>query len=326
MKNLKKLLTLSVMATMLVGAMAGCGSDAPAPTTSGEEGTYNIGISQYMAHPSLDAAAEGFIDGLAEAGYVEGENITIDFQNAQGDLSNSQTIAQKFVTDDCDLVLAVATTTAQSLANLTKEMPILVTAVTDPADAKLVASNEAPGGNVTGTSDLTPIKQQIELLAELAPEAKNIAMLYSSSEPNSLFQIEIAHGVCDDLGLTYVDATVSSSNEIQQVVQSLVGKVDAIYIPTDNTIASAMANVAMVAIPAKLPVVTGAPAMAEDGGLASIGVDYYALGELTATQAVAILEGESVPADMPIQYIEDPEVYINEDYASQIGLTLPEGL
>lgn len=323
MKTLKKLLTLSLMTTMLLGAVAGCSSDST--TSTSEEGVYKIGISQYMAHASLDEAANGFIDGLAEAGYVDGENITIDFQNAQGDLSNSQTIAQKLVNDQSDLILAIATTTAQSVANLTQDIPILITAVTDPEDAKLVESNEAPGGNVTGTSDLTPIKQQIELLTELAPEATNIAMLYSSSEPNSLFQIEIAHGVCDDLGITYVDATVSSTNEIQQVVQSLVGKVDAIYIPTDNTIASAMANVAMVTIPAGLPVVTGAPAMAEDGALASIGVDYYELGKLTATQAVAILEGESVPADMPILYIEDPEVYINYDYADQIGLTIPEG-
>ena len=194
---------------------------------SGEK-VYKIGVVQLVEHAALDASYKGFVDGLAEAGLVDGQNIKIDYQNAQGEQANCVTIAQKLVNDRSDLILAIATPAAQAVANLTRNIPILVTAVTDPASAQLVKSNEMPGTNVSGTSDLTPVEAQIKLAKQMVPNLKTIGFLYCSSEQNSKFQIDIAKKVCDELGIAYVDATVSNSNEIQQVTQSLVGKVDAI--------------------------------------------------------------------------------------------------
>ena len=228
------------------------------------------------------------------------------------------------VNDRSDLILAIATPAAQAVANLTRNIPILVTAVTDPASAKLVKSNELPGTNVSGTSDLTPVEAQIKLAKQLVPDMQTIGFLYCSSEQNSKFQIDIAKKVCDELGIKYVDATVSNSNEIQQVTQSLVGKVDAIYAPTDNMIAAGMATVALVAVPAKLPVFCGEQGMTELGGLATYGINYYELGKQTAKQAVAILKDGKNPADMPIEYLANGDLYINMDNAKAIGVAIPE--
>ncbi len=290
---------------------------------SKEDGKLKIGILQLVEHAALDAAYEGFIDGLATAGYVDGENISIDYQNAQGEQANCQTIAQKFVNDRVDLILAIATPAAQAVANLTQDIPVLVTAVTDPADAKLVKSNEVPGGNVSGTSDLTPVAAQIDLLVKLVPNVKKVGLLYSSNEQNSIFQMDIAKAVCAELGLETMDATVSNSNELQQVVQSLVGKVDAIYTPTDNMVAAGMATVGMVATDAKLPVICGEGGMVDQGGLATIGIDYFKLGQQTGAQAVRILKDGANPAEMPIEYLANGELQINKDTAAAIGITIP---
>lgn len=285
-----------------------------------------IGILQLVEHDALDASYRGFVDGLAEAGFEDGKNIKIDYQNAQGEQANCQTIAQKLINDKDDLILAIATPAAQAVANLTKDIPVLVTAVTDPASAKLVKSNEVPGTNVSGTSDLTPVEAQINLIKKLVPDVKKIGFLYCSSEQNSYFQIDIAKKVCDELGIEYVDATVSNTNEVQQVTQNLVGKVDAIYAPTDNMIASSMATVAMVTIPAKLPVICGEEGMTRAGGLATYGINYYELGKQTAKQAVKILNGEAEPATMPIEYLETCSLTVNEDMAQKLGITIPDNL
>lgn len=287
---------------------------------------YKIGVVQLVEHAALDASYQGFVDGLAEAGLVDGQNIKIDYQNAQGEQANCVTIAQKLVNDRSDLILAIATPAAQAVANLTRNIPILVTAVTDPASAQLVKSNERPGTNVTGTSDLTPVEAQIKLARQLIPNLQTIGFLYCSSEQNSKFQIDIAKKVCDQLGIQYVEATVSNSNEIQQVTQSLVGKVDAIYAPTDNMIAAGMATVNLVAKPAKLPVFCGEQGMTELGGLATYGINYYELGKQTAKQAVAILKEGKKPADMPIEYLANGDLYVNMDNAQALGITIPEDL
>jgi len=194
----------------------------------------------------------------------------------------------------------------------------LVTAVTDPAYSKLVASNEATGGNVTGTSDLTPVKKQMELLTKLIPEAKKVALLYSSSEINSKVQVDMAKEAAKEFGLETVDASVSNSNEIQQVVQSLVGKVD--------LIAAGMQTVSLVAEPAGIPIICGESGMVEKGGLATYGINYYNLGKLTAAQAVKILEGNAKTADMPIEYLADSElsVVINKEVADKLGIAIPD--
>lgn len=292
-------------------------------SASGEK-VYKIGVVQLVEHSALDASYQGFVDGLAEAGLVDGQNIKIDYQNAQGEQANCVTIAQKLVNDRSDLILAIATPAAQAVANLTRNVPILVTAVTDPASAQLVKSNELPGTNVSGTSDLTPVEAQIKLAKQMVPNLQTIGLLYCSSEQNSKFQIDIAKKVCDELGINYVEATVSNSNEIQQVTQSLVGKVEAIYSPTDNMIAAGMATVALVTNPAKIPVFCGEQGMTEMGGLATYGINYYELGKQTAKQAVAILKEGKNPADMPIEYLANGDLYVNMDTAQAIGITIPE--
>ena len=228
--------------------------------------------------------------------------------------------------ENCDLILAIATNVAQSCANATKDIPILVTAVTDPADAGVVESNEVPGGNVSGTSDLTPVKKQMELLVKLIPDAKKIAILYCSSETNSQVQANMAKDEAEALGLETQFATVSASNEIEQVVQSLVGEVDVIYAPTDNTIASGMSTVAMIANANKIPIICGEEGMVGNGGLATYGINYYNLGKQTAVQAVKILEGKADTATMPIEYLEEVNLAINEEVAAELGITIPDDL
>lgn len=332
MKKLSKVFSFLAVATLTAGMLTGCGSNSGTTTKQQAEDTdtgekvFKIGIVQLVEHAALDASYQGFVDGLKEAGYEDGKNITLDFQNAQGEQANCQTIATKLVNDKSDLILAIATPAAQAVANTTKDIPILVTAVTDPQDSKLVASNEAPGGNVSGTSDLTPVKEQIGLLKELVPDVKTIGMLYCSSEANSKFQIDMAKKEAEALGIKTIDATVSNSNEIQQVVQSLVGKVEAIYTPTDNMIASGMSTVAQVTGPAKIPVIVGEEGMVSKGGVATYGISYYNLGKLTATQAVSILKEGKNPGDMPIEYLKDNDLFINEDMAAQIGLEIPTEL
>lgn len=285
-----------------------------------------IGVIQLVEHQALDASYQGFVDGLKEAGYVDGENITIDYQNAQGEQANCQTIAQKLVNDRDDLILAIATPAAQAVANLTTTIPILVTAVTDPETAKLVKSNSKPGTNVSGTSDLTPVAAQIKLLKKIVPDVETVGFMYCSSEQNSIFQIDLAKKECDNLGIKYIEGSVSNSNEIQQVAQSLVGKVQAIYCPTDNMIAAGIATVAIVANPAKIPIICGEEGMTNAGGLATYGINYYELGKQTAKQAVAILKDGKNPADMPIEYLENCSLTVNQDTVKALGIELPSDL
>lgn len=285
-----------------------------------------IGVLQLIEHNALDSAYKGFVDGLKEAGYENGKNIIIDYQNAQGEQANCITIGQKFINDKSDLILAIATPAAQAIANMTKDIPILITAVTDPADSKLVADNNAPGGNVTGTSDLTPVEAQIELLKEIIPNIKTVGLLYCSSEQNSVFQINIAKKKLDAMGIKYIDIAISNLNEIQQVIQNVIGKVEAIYTPTDNMIANGMATVALMTEPAKLPVICGEGGMTMLGGTATYGINYYELGKLTSTQAVSILKGDKKTSEMPIEYLQKFDLVVNTNMIESIGLTIPESL
>ncbi len=314
----RKLLAVMAATVMVMSALTGC--------AAGGSDTVKIGVVQLTEHVALDASYQGFVDGLAEAGYVDGENIVIDFNNAQGDQSNCTTIAQKLVNDKSDLILAIATPAAQACAAQTSDIPILITAVTDPATSGLVASNEAPGGNVTGTSDLTPVAEQMKLLTQLLPEAKTVGILYCSSEDNSIFQADIAKAEAEKLGLSWVEATVSNTNEIVSVVESLVGKVDAIYSPTDNMIAEGMAAVSSVATENGIPCIVGEEGMVSNGGLATYGLDYYNLGKQTAAMAVSVLKGEKKPADMPIEYLTDCTLTINDEIANTLGIEIPADL
>ena len=317
---MKKITAACVAILMVALALTGCSKK------NSSDKIIKVGIIQLIEHPALDASYKGFIDGLAEAGYVEGKNISVDYQNAQGEQANCVTIANKLVNDNDDIILAIATPAAQAVANLTTTIPILVTAVTDPESAKLVESNKRPNTNVSGTSDLTPVAAQISLLRLVVPNAKKVGLMYCSSEQNSVFQINLAKEVCEAEGLEYVEGSVSNSNEIQQVTQSLVGKVDAIYIPTDNMLAAGMATVAMVANEAKIPTIVGEDGMVKSGGLCTYGINYYELGKQTAVQAVQILREGKSPKEMPIQYLEKCDFSKNEETEKTLGIPLPSDL
>ncbi|MGI6571023.1 MAG: ABC transporter substrate-binding protein [Caldicoprobacterales bacterium] len=327
MKRKNQIITivLTVVLLALVLMTSGCASQTGADKQGGTK-NYNIGIIQYAEHVALDSAREGFVDALKDNGYVDGENITLDIQNAQADPSNLSTISDRFVSNNCDLILAIATSAAQAIAGKTTEIPILATAITDFVEARLVDSNEAPGGNVSGTSDMNPVKEQIDLLVRLAPEAKTIGVIYTSSEPNSVVQARIAKEAVEKLDLNFAEVTITNSNDVQQAVQSLVEKCDAIYIPTDNILASAMPTVYGATAKTKTPVVCGEIGMVENGGLASYGINYYDLGYQTGEMAVSILKGEAKPADMPVQTASKYHYAVNGTIAQEFGIAVPEDL
>ena len=315
---------VAVMTAIALTACSGSGSTESAENTETTESTepsgdeYKIGILQLTQHPALDKSNEGFIAALDDAGI----SYTVDQQNASGDQPTCQTIAEKLVNDGNDLIYAIATPAAQAVAGMTKDIPVVISAVTDPAESGLVADNAAPGGNVTGASDLTPVADQISLLKQLIPDAKTVGVLYCSAESNSAIQAQMAKEACEANGLEAVDFTVSSTNEIQTVVESMVGKVDAIYAPTDNTIANGMATVAMIANDNGLPVICGESGMVESGGLATYGIDYYQLGYMAGEMAVDILVNGTNPGDIPVGYLsaDKCEFAVNEETAAKLGI------
>ncbi len=306
---------LTALALTACGASGGAGSASPE-----QDGSYKIGVLQLTEHGALDQTNEGFIDALDDAGI----SYTVDQQSAQNDQSTCQTIASKFVNDGDDLIFAIATPAAQAVAGATTEIPIVGSAITDYAESGLVASNEAPGGNVTGSSDLTPVEDQIDLLRQLLPDAKTVGILYCSAESNSGVQVSLAEKALDAAGIAHERYSVSSSNEIQQMVESMVGKVDAIYAPTDNTIAAGMATVSMVANETALPVIVGCDTMVQDGGLASYSINYRDLGYKAGEMAVKILAEGADPADMPIEYLSSAEcqLIVNQATADALGIDI----
>ncbi|QDR81851.1 ABC transporter substrate binding protein [Sporomusa termitida] len=323
--HLKKMIALGLGAVLVAGVIAGCGGEKKkAGAEAGK--VYRIGVLQLVQHGALDAANQGFVDGLAARGYKDGETIHLDQQNAQGDQSNLKTISQRFVNNKVDLIYAIATPAAQTVANETKTIPVVGSAITDYEAAKLVRSNDKPGGNVTGTTDYIPPKQQIDLALTLIPQAKTVGALYTASEANSQVQVKAMKEYAAEQGLTVVEASVANVNDIQQAVQSFVGKVDFIYCPTDNTIASAMANIAKIAVPAKLPVFAGDETMVRTGGTAGVSVNFYQLGFQSGEMAADILAGKASPAAMPVAAQKEAKVIINKEAAAAIGLTIPDEL
>lgn len=317
-----KALAAGLMLTLAMG-IVGCGGDAKDGKKAEK---VNVGIVQLVEHEALDAANKGFVDGLASKGYKEGQNIAFDKQNAQADQSNLQNIAHRFVNNKVDLICAIATPAAQTVANVTSDIPIVATAVTDYKMAKLVKENDKPGTNVTGTTDMNPVADQLDLLVKLVPTAKTIGVIYCSSEVNSQLQVEILKKAAAAKGITVKEATVSTVNDIQQAAHSLVGSVQAIYVPTDNVLASAIPTLISVTDEAKLPVICGEGAHVRAGGLATLGVDYYKLGFQAGEMAADILSGKAKPAEMAIQAQKKFKPVINMKSAAKIGLTVPEEL
>ena len=295
-------------------------------TTTPDNDVPMVGILQLTSHPALDLIYQGTVDALNEAGYIDGETVLLDFQNAQGDQSNLNSMSTRFVSRGADVMVGIATPSAQALANSSKEIPIVLGAVTDPEGSGLVESNEAPGGNITGVSDLTPIKEQFSLIKEILPDAQTIGILYSSSEDNSIVQAEQAIDIATEMGLETQIMTVSSTNDVAQVGATLASQVDAIWVPTDNTIASAMNTLVTAADSNTIPIFPAVDTMVEEGGLATVGLDQYELGRLTGEMVVAILNGESDPSTTPIQYLDQGDIIINEEKAKELGITIPTHL
>ena len=312
---MKKLLAVLLSLTLILACGAAYAEDKPV-----------IGIIQQMDHVALNAARDGFVKALEDNGFVDGETITLDIQNGQGDQSNLATIADRFISEKADLVLAIATTAATTMAGKTESIPILGTAITDYVSAKLVESNEKPGYNVSGTSDMNPVSAQIELLKKLVPEAKTVGVLFTSGETNSVIQAAMAKEAIEAQGMTYVEGTATNTNDVQQAVQQLVGKCDAIYLPTDNVMASSIPIIYGVTAESKTPVICGESGMVYNGGLATLGISYFQLGYETGLMAVEVLGGADI-SEMPIRFAtEGFEYAINKTVADEIGLEIPDDL
>ena len=318
MMNLTRRNALALLGgSMATFGLAACGG-SNASNDAAVDKTFKIGVLQLVEHSALDAANKGFVAALDESGI----SYEIDQQNAQGDQSACQTIAAKLVGDEDDLILAIATPAVEACAGATEEIPIVGTAVTDFEASGLVDSNDAPGGNITGSSDLTPVADQIRMLHAVLPDAKEVGVLWCTAESNSDLQAAMAADACKEYGLNATDYTVSSSNEIQSVVESMAGKVDVIYTPTDNTIAAGMSTVTMVADDNKIPVIAGEQGEFEAGALCTYTISYEELGKLAGQMAVRILTEGADPATMPIEYYPSDklELLYDEKKAEALGI------
>lgn len=312
--HIKKLLTgISLAGLLLLG---GCSSNK---ADSGSE-VKHVGVLQVVQHPSLDKAYKGFKKGLKEEGFVEGKNLKIDYQNAQNSQDNLKSMSEKLVNEKSDLILGIATPAAQSLANATQDIPTVVTAVTDLKAAKLVKSNAKPGRNITGTTDMVSIDKQIELLLSIVPKAKTIGVMYNAGESNSKIQADLAIAALKKAGVKVLVKTANTTNDVQQVTETLAGKVQGIYVPTDNTFASASSIIGKVVKEKKIPLVAGSTDQVKTGGLASIGIDYESLGEQTGKMAAKILKGKTKPADMPVEKANELKLVVNKEMAKALGI------
>ena len=284
--------------------------------------TYNIGISRLMDHPALNLSQDGFVAALTDAGFVIGENLNIDYRDGQGDEDELNAIASDFVTNNYDLIFAIATPAAQACANATSDIPIIATAVTDFVDAGLIESNSRPNTNVSGTTDISPIEEQLDLMLEIFPDARTVGFLYTATESNSVLQVGIAREYAQSLGLETVEMVINNAGEIRNTLLQLVEQCDALYIPTDNLLATQMPAVASVCNPAQIPVFCGESNMVETGGFGTLSIDYYDLGYQAGLMAIRVIDGASINR-MSIQKTTVFEYSFNAEAIQAIGIALP---
>ncbi|BDR57235.1 ABC transporter substrate-binding protein [Xylocopilactobacillus apis] len=314
MKAKKLIIGMSLAGALLLG---GCSNKS---SNSSSTKVKHVGVLQVVQHPSLDKAYTGFKKGLKESGYVEGKNLKIDYQNAQNNQDNLKSMSEKLVNDKSDLILGIATPAAQSVATATPKIPTVVTAVTDLKAAKLVKSDQKPGGNVTGTTDMVPIDKQIDLLLSIVPKAKTIGIMYNAGESNSKIQADLAVKALKKAGVKVLIKTANTTNDVQQVTETLANSTDGIYVPTDNTFSSAAALSGKIVKEKKIPLVAGSTDHVKLGGLATIGIDYELLGEQTGKMAAKILDGKAKPETMPVQKAKSLKLYVNKDMAKALGI------
>ena len=319
MTKFLSVLTASILSVSLISYFGDNGGSSQ----SGEE-MKKIGVVQIMEHKSLDTIRDSFTEQMETLGYKDGENCSIEYQSAQGDQSTLNSIIQGFQGDEVDVIVAIATPTAQAAASAAQNIPVVFSAVTDPVATGLVSDMDHPDKNITGTSDAVQVEKILDLALQLTPDIKTLGFLYNAGEANSESNLQKAKAYAEEHGLTIVEGVATNTSEVQQAAQVLAEQVDAIFAPNDNTIASAMAAVAEATKEAKVPVYTGADSMVSDGGFATIGIDYTELGHETANMVDAILNGTS-PADIPVKVFEDDlNTYINETTAAAIGVTVPD--
>ena len=290
-----------------------------------EEKKVKVGVLQLLSHPALDQIYKGLEDGLVKEGYTVGKNLQLDLQNAQGDQSNLVSMGQKLVSDNNNLLVGITTPATLSLSNATKDKPIIMAGITYPVEAGLIKSENNPGNNITGVSDRTPIKQQLEVMKQILPKMKKVGILYTASEDNSVKQAQEAEKLAKELGLEVKVSTVANTNDIQQVTETLAAETDAIFVPIDNTIASAMATVVKVTDAKKVPVFPSSDTMVTDGGLLGIGVDQYKIGIETAKVIAKVLKGADTKT-MPIVLANEGVIYLNEAKAKQLGIEIPQDI
>lgn len=328
----KKILAVLLTAVCTMGMVAGCGGNTSDNGTAGTQAaeasgdSYKIGISQFAEHGSLDNCREGFLEGLKEAGIEEGKNLTVEYQNAQTDTGTASTIADSFVSGKVDMICAIATPCASSAYNscLNTDIPVVYTAVSDPVSAGLANEDGTCIGNITGSSDILPVEEQLKMIREMMPEAKKIGILYTTSEANSCSTIEQYKSLAGDYGFEIVDTGINTSADIEIAATDLVSKVDCLCNLTDNTVVNALQTVLDKANNAGIPVFGSEIEQVKSGCVASMGIDYFQLGVETGAMAAKILKGEATAQDTNFITASKAELYVNTAAADKIGMKLDD--
>lgn len=321
--KLKKILALACSTMLALTTLTSCGSKKK----TNDDSKYKIGIVQIQEHDSLNTIRDAVISQLEVLGYKDGKNCTIDTKQANGEPSTATTIVQNFEAQEMDIIVAIATPTAQAALPYSEKIPVVFSAVNNPVFAGLVDSLESTGRNVTGTSDKLAISKILDFAFKITPDVKTLGYLYNTGEANSVACLEEVKEYLDGKDIKLEIAAVTNSSEVQQAVQTLCSKVDAIFTPNDNTVAGAMGVVAQIADEEKIPVYVGADSMVNDGGFATVGIQYSDLGKETANMVDQILKGEKKASEIPVKvFNDDLSVFINKSTADAIGVTIPDDI
>ena len=284
-----------------------------------------VAITAIVEHPALDATRDGVVAALKEAGFTPGQNLKVDYQSAQGSPATAAQIARQFVGQKPDVIVPISTPSAQAVAAATRDVAVVFTAVTDPVGAQLVKSMDKPGGNVTGLSDMAPVGAHVDLIKEIVPAAKRLGVVYNPGEPNSVTMVKVLKDEAGKKGLTVVEAAANKSADVQTAARSLVGKADAIYVPLDNTVVSALEALTAVGAQAKLPVFSADTDSVARGTVASIGFDYFQVGKQTGAVVARVLKGEK-PGDIPVDLAKGTDLFVNPKAAAAMGVTIPDAV
>lgn len=284
-----------------------------------------VAVTAIVEHPALDAARDGIKEALAEAGYKDGENLKFVYESAQGNPGTAAQIARQFVGDAPTVIVPISTPSAQAVVSATRDIPVVFTAVSDPLGAELIKDMEKPGGNVTGLSDMSPVADHVALIKEITPNAKSIGFIYNTAEANSVSTLAALKAEAEKAGLTIIESVATKSSEVQGAARALVGRVDVIYVPTDNTIVSAFEAAVGVAEEAKIPLYAGDTDSVNRGALAALGFNYFDVGKQTGQIVVRVLKGEK-PGDIPVRVAAGTDLVINKKAAAKMGVTFPDSI